>query len=110
MSSRDVVRRGAPWLPFLASAVLLLPGCGTAGDAPTGSPPDGGATPAAEGRSTAADALIEKARTPEERRALEKARDDVDAEMREKVRALDAEIERLQKENERLRKASADAR
>jgi hypothetical protein len=48
--------------------------------------------------------MIEKAKTPEERRSLEKARDEVDAEMREKIRALDAEIERLRKENEQLRK------
>ncbi len=84
-----------PWLVSLAPPVLLTLGCGSAGNAP----------PAAEGPSHAADAIIEKARTPEERRALEKARDEVDAEMRERVRELDAEIERLRKENERLKRS-----
>ena len=54
--------------------------------------------------SHAADAIIEKARTPEERRTLERIRDDIDLEMLESVRAIDAEIETLQRENEELRK------
>ena len=84
-----------PWLPMPAAALLLLlAGCGPAGNAR-----------APEGPSPAANERIEKATSPEERRALEKARDEVDAEMREKVRALDAEIERLRKENERLKRA-----
>jgi hypothetical protein len=54
--------------------------------------------------SHAADAIIEKARTPEERRALERIRDEIDLEMLESVRAIDAEIETLRRENEELRK------
>ena len=53
--------------------------------------------------SHAADAIIERAATPEERKALEHVRDEVDAEAREKLRALDAEIESLKRENERIR-------
>ena len=52
--------------------------------------------------SHAADAIIERAAIPEEREALDRIRDDVDAEMREKLSALDAEIERLERENEQL--------
>jgi hypothetical protein len=52
--------------------------------------------------SHAADALIEKAPTPEERRALERIRDEIDLEMLEKVRAIDAEIETLRHENQEL--------
>jgi hypothetical protein len=54
--------------------------------------------------SHAADAIIEKARTPEERRALERIRDEIDLEMLENVRAIDAEIETLRRENAELRK------
>jgi hypothetical protein len=54
--------------------------------------------------SHAADAIIEKGRTPEERRALERIRDAIDLEMLEKVRAIDAEIETLRRENEELQK------
>jgi len=92
-------------LSLLASALLLLAGCVPAGDAPPAPRSDSGQPPASEGPSLAADAMIEKAKTPEERLALEKARDEVDAEMREKIRVLDAEIERLRKENEQLRKS-----
>jgi hypothetical protein len=53
--------------------------------------------------SHAADAIIEKARTPEERRALERIRDEIDVEMLQRVRAIDAEIEALRRENEELR-------
>ena len=53
--------------------------------------------------SHAADAIIERAATLEERKALERVRDEVDAEAQEKVRALDAEIESLERENERIR-------
>ena len=99
-------RRGlALPLSLLASALLLLAGCGPAGDAPPAPRSDSGRPPAAERPSSAADAMIGKAKTPEERLALEKARDEVDAEMREKIRALDAEIERLKKENESLKQA-----
>jgi hypothetical protein len=53
--------------------------------------------------SHAADPIIERAATPEERRGLERVRDEVDTEAREKLRALDAEIESLERENERIR-------
>lgn len=59
--------------------------------------------------SHAADAIIERAATPEERKALERVRDEVDAEAREKLRALDAEIESLERENERIRATSPTA-
>jgi hypothetical protein len=54
--------------------------------------------------SHAADAVIERARTPEERRALERIRDQIDVEMLEKVRAIDAEIETLRAQNEDLQR------
>ncbi len=54
--------------------------------------------------SHAADAIIEKAPTPDERRALERVRDEIDLEMLERVRAIDAEIETLRGENEELQK------
>jgi len=53
--------------------------------------------------SHAADAIIERAATLEERKALERVRDEVDAEAQEKLRALEAEIESLERENERIR-------
>ena len=56
-----------------------------------------------EGASPAADALIEKAATPEERQELIAVRDQVDAEKRKEAAALDAEIERLERENAALR-------
>ncbi len=58
--------------------------------------------------SHAADAIIEKAGTPEERRALEGARDEVDREMRQRVRALDDEIEALRRENQELARRLRD--
>ena len=54
--------------------------------------------------SHAADAIIAKARTPEERRALERIRDEIDFEMLESVRTIDAEIETLRRQNDELRK------
>ena len=89
-------------LALVAAFFLAITGCGHGGNAAP-SPSPGSSAPSRESPSHAADATIEKAKTPEERRALEKARDEVDAEMREKVRALDAEIERLRRENEALR-------
>ena len=56
-----------------------------------------------DGASPAADALIEKAATPEERQELIAVRDEVDAEKRKEAAALDAEIERLERENAALR-------
>jgi hypothetical protein len=83
---------------------MAVAGCRSGTGAAAGPEPGSREASVAEGPSHAADATIEKAKTPEEKRALEKARDDVDAEMREKARALDAEIERLQRDNERLKK------
>ena len=76
--------------------------CGVRADRPPAE--SGTTTPTPEGPTPAADSLIEKASTPEERADLQKARDEVDAEMREQARALDAEIDRLRKENEDLKK------
>ena len=59
---------------------------------------------AREGPSPAADAIIARAASPEERRALEQARNEIDAEMRPQIRTLDAEIEALRRENELLRR------
>ena len=57
-----------------------------------------------EGASPAADAVIERATTPEEKRELIAVRDQVDAEKRAEAAALDAEIARLERENAELRK------
>ncbi len=76
---------------IVAAAILLLllaTGC-----------PGGSAGP-----STAADAYIAQAEDEEERLALIEARDEIDAEMREEAAEMDAEIERLRKENEELRR------
>jgi hypothetical protein len=54
--------------------------------------------------STAADRYIANATDSEEREALTLARDDIDEEQRALVAQMDAEIERLRKENEALRK------
>ena len=56
-----------------------------------------------EGASPAADALIERAATPEEKKELAAVRDQVDAAKRAEARALDAEIARLERENAELR-------
>jgi len=56
-----------------------------------------------EGASPAADALIERAVTPEEKQELAAVRDQVDAEKRAEAAALDAEIARLERENAELR-------
>ena len=53
--------------------------------------------------SPAADALIASAADSEERRALTRARDDIDDEMREEVKVLEEEIQRLREENDTLR-------
>lgn len=92
------MRRRCPFVPvaavmLLMGAACLTPACDGRNEAPvrTGEP------------SHAADAIIEKARTPEERRALESIRDEIDVEMLQKVGAIDAEIEALRRENEELR-------
>jgi ubiquinone biosynthesis protein UbiJ len=55
-------------------------------------------------RSHAADEIIDSAKTPEERAELMRVRDEVDAAAQDRIRKLDAEIERLEKENAELRK------
>jgi outer membrane PBP1 activator LpoA protein len=79
----------------VAALALLLASCST------GSPPS--ETPLPEGASPAADRLIEQAATPEERQELTAVRDRVDAEKRAEAQRLDAEIERLTRENAALR-------
>jgi len=71
-------------------AALLLSACG--------------ASEPAGDHSHAADKLIEQAKSPEERKELTRVRDDVDAAARARLRELDAEIARLEKENAALRK------
>jgi len=56
------------------------------------------------GASPAADALIDRAATPEEKKELIAVRDQADAEKRAEAAALDAEISRLERENAELRK------
>ncbi len=58
----------------------------------------------ASDHSHAADAIIQSAPTAKEREELTKVRDDVDAAARERLRQLDAEIARLEKENAQLRR------
>ena len=53
--------------------------------------------------SPAADPYIERAADAEEREALTLARDDIDQVQRGRVAEKDAEIERLRKENEKLK-------
>ncbi len=54
--------------------------------------------------STAADPYIAQAENDQEREALIEARDEIDADMREEAAEKDLEIERLQRENEELRR------
>ena len=63
----------------------------------------GSREPAAD-HSHATDEIIANAKTPEERSELTRVRDEVDAAARDHIRKLDAEIERLEKENAELRK------
>ena len=87
-----------PWR-LLAVATLLFVGCG--------------ATPEREANK-AAGALIDMVPTREERAALERARDEAIAEMRQEARALDEEIQRLREENaaleQRLAQSSSSGR
>lgn len=75
-----------------ACAALVLAGC-------TPEAKDGNAGP-----STAADAVLARASSDDERRALENARDEIDARAREEIAARDAEIDRLKRENDELRR------
>jgi len=59
--------------------------------------------PAAD-HSHAADELIDAAKTPQERAQLTRVRDEVDAAAQERIKKLDAEIERLEKENAEFRR------
>lgn len=54
--------------------------------------------------SHAADEIIDRAKSPEERAELTRVRDEVDAAAKERIQKLDAEIERLEKENAELRR------
>ena len=54
--------------------------------------------------SHAADDIIEAAKTPEERAELMRVRDEVDAAAQDRIKKLDAEIERLKQENAALRR------
>ena len=54
--------------------------------------------------SHAADEIIDSAKTPQERAELTRVRDEVDASAQDRIRQLDAEIERLEKENAKLRR------
>lgn len=58
--------------------------------------------PVTDEPSHAADAILKEAATPEEQHALERVRDEIDLEMRERVHVLDAEIQALQRENDEL--------
>ncbi len=91
---------------LFAAITVATTACGPASreETPPEPPVAEADTKTPEEPSRAADDLIETARTPEERATLERARDEVDAEMREEVEALDAEIERLRKENEALKR------
>jgi hypothetical protein len=100
MNARNGRKHATPWIVLLAVAALVLPGCRQKN---SGAPPPA-AAPSGEAPSLAAAEMIEKAKTPEEKRELEQARDEVDKEMRDKARALDEEIERLRQENEALKK------
>ena len=71
-------------------AALLLSACG--------------ASEPAGDHSHAADELIARARSAKEREALIRVRDEVDAAARARLRELDAEIARLERENAALRR------
>lgn len=85
-------RARAPFV--LALACGLAAGCG--GRAP------GAGTP-----SSAADAAIGQAADAEEREGLTAARDDLDARYRAEYEAKQAELERLEEENKRMREELA---
>jgi hypothetical protein len=76
--------------PGFVCLAIVLAACGSPG-------------PAAN-HSHAADEIIDKAKTREERAELTRVRDEVDAAARDRIRELDAEIARLERENAALRK------
>jgi hypothetical protein len=75
--------------PGTLALTLLLAACGARGPAPD--------------HSHAADELIAAAKTPRERAELTRVRDEVDEAAKKHIQELDAEIQRLQRENEELR-------
>lgn len=77
-------------LPASLMAVLLFVSAGACGRSSQASP--------------AADDVIAKSSNDEEREGLMRARDDIDDGMRREVAEKDAEIERLRKENDELRR------
>jgi TolA-binding protein len=62
-----------------------------------------GSPQSAGDHSHAADELIAAAKTPQERAELTRVRDEVDAAAKKHIEELDAEIQRLEGENEELR-------
>jgi hypothetical protein len=76
--------------PSYACLAVLLMACGSP-------------QPATD-HSHAADEIIDNAKTREERAELLRVRDEVDAAAQDRIRKLDAEIARLEKENAELRK------
>jgi len=74
----------------VATLALVLAACGSP-------------QPAAD-HSHAADEIIDGAKTAEERAELTRVRDEVDAAARDRIKKLDAEIEKLEKENAALRR------
>lgn len=88
-------RRGAAVAAGAVLLLALLAGCPG---------PGGDDRPVGPQTSGAAEDVIAKAATDEERRALEEARAEIDAEGRREVAAKDAEIARLRRENEELRR------
>jgi hypothetical protein len=69
---------------------LVLAACGSSQPAPD--------------HSHAADEIIDAAKTPQERAELTRVRDEVDAAAQDRIKKLDAEIDRLEKENAALKR------
>ena len=63
-----------------------------------------GSPQSAADHSHAADEIIDAAKTPQERAELTRVRDEVDKAAQARIKKLDAEIERLERENAELRK------
>lgn len=58
--------------------------------------------------SHAADAIIDRAATPEEQAELKRVRDEIDAAAQKRIAEIDAEIAKLERENAELRKRSTN--